>query len=345
MTSSSVPSPSPAAGAVVALLGAGGFVGTAVHAALAEAGHTVRPVPAPRLRAASGTAAGILAEAGRLTAERAALAEAFQGADAVINAAGLAVPDAADSPELRGANALLPALAADAAEQAGVRRFVHLSSAAVQGHRPLLDESGDVAPFSPYSRSKALGEQVLAEHRLRPALPAPGGGPSGPGLSVVTVRATSVQGPGRPTTARLARLAASPLASVASPGSAPTPVSSVQALAGFVRTVAEWPGQVPPVVLQPWERVSVSDVLEAAGGRRPAHLPAWLCRLLLRGGYALSSLAGERLHGPLRRVELMWFGQRQAPGWAEQTGNLPEPGVRTVLLRARTEAGHRSAAK
>ena len=315
-------SPSPVPGRpVVVLLGAGGFVGGAVRAVLEETGAEVRAVAAPRLEAAASGAAELAAEAGRLDAERARLARAFLGADAVINAAGLAVPDAADSPALRGANALLPVLAADAAEAAGVRRFVHLSSAAVQGHRPSLDESGQVEPFSPYSRSKALGEQALA---ARPA----------GSCSVVTIRATSVQGPGRPTTERLARLAGSPLASVAAPGTAPTPVSSVDALARFVQLVAMYPGDVPAVVLQPWEQASVSDVLQAAGGRRPLHLPAWLCRLVLRVGYGLSSLASERLHGPLRRVELMWFGQRQEPGWAERTGNVPAPSVHAVLRRA-----------
>ena len=86
------------------------------------------------------------------------LAAAFAGVQVVVNAAGLATPGGTDSPALRGANALLPLVVADAADAAGVQRFVHLSSAAVQGHRPFLDESSHVQPFSAYSRSKALGE-------------------------------------------------------------------------------------------------------------------------------------------------------------------------------------------
>ncbi|MCC9203519.1 NAD-dependent epimerase/dehydratase family protein [Arthrobacter sp. zg-Y769] len=325
MSTSSATQPSvPSSGQapVWVVLGASGFIGSAVRSALAAHGIEVRAVSAPRLGAAGTDAAALLAEAAALDTERSRLAAAFAGADVVVNAAGLATPGALDSPGLRGANSLLPALVADAADAAGVRRFVHLSSAAVQGHRAFLDESLQVEPFSAYSRSKALGEQVLTAR-------------TGGTCSVATVRATSVQGPGRATTAKLARLAASPLASVAGPGTAPSPVSSVHSLVDFVLRVGLHQGPVPPVVLQPWEQASVSTVLEAAGGRRPAHLPAWFCRAVLRSGYAVSSLAGERLHGALRRVEMMWFGQRQEPGWAESTGNVPEPRVREVLEASR----------
>ncbi|MCC3276933.1 NAD-dependent epimerase/dehydratase family protein [Arthrobacter sp. zg-Y20] len=317
-STSSVPAPhSP----VWAVVGATGFIGSAIRSELAARGIEVRSVRAPRLHADGTDLQALKDRAAGLDTERASLTAGLAGADVVINAAGLATPGAGDSPELRGANALLPLLIADAADAAGVRRFVHLSSAAVQGHRPFLDESSHVEPFSAYSRSKALGEQALSARTAG-------------SCSVTTVRATSVQGPGRATTAKLARLAASPLASVASPGTAPSPVSSVDSLVDFVLRVAGHRGPVPAVVLQPWEQASVSSVLEAAGGRRPARLPAWFCRAVLRLGYGLSSLAGERLHGPLRRVEMMWFGQRQEPGWAEETNNVPRPRVQDVLQEA-----------
>ncbi len=88
---------------------------------------------------------------------------------------------------------------------------------------------------------------------------------------------------------------------------------------------------MPSLVLQPWEGLTVSDVLEAGGGRKPLRLPGWLCRGVLKGGYLVSGLMGERLHGPIRRVELMWFGQEQVPGWAESAGLVPAPAVRAVL--------------
>ncbi|MET4061278.1 nucleoside-diphosphate-sugar epimerase [Arthrobacter sp. UYP6] len=300
------------------VLGSSGFIGSAVCAGLKEAGITVRTVSAPRLESAAHDVPGLLEEAARLAAVRAELAAAFTGAAVIVNAAGLATPGGTDSPALRGANSLLPVVIADAADAAGVRRFIHLSSAAVQGHRPFLDETSFVQPFSAYSRSKAGGEHALAARAAGPC-------------STVTIRATSVQGPQRATTAKLVRLAASPLATVAGSGSAPSPVSSVDSLVQFIRTVGLHAGSVPAVVLQPWEQSTVAGVLEAAGGRKPRRLPEWFCRSALWGGYRLSSLAGERLHGPLRRLEMMWFGQRQVPGWAEATGNVPEPRVQEIL--------------
>ncbi len=308
-----------------AVLGASGFIGSSLEEALTRAGVTVRFVKAPRLSARSSDASGILAEAAALRDVRQDLSGELGGVDVVINAAGLATPTGADSPELRGANALLPVVIADAADDAGARRFIHLSSAAVQGHRPLLDESPQVEPFSAYSRSKALGEAALAAR-------APGT------CQVTSLRATSVQGASRQTTASLVRVASTPLSSVAGRGESPSPVSSVDALCAFVLAAGRYSGSVPPVILQPWEGATVASVLSAAGGRRPLHLPVWLCRAALRAGYLVSGLLGERLHGTLRRVEMMWFGQRQEPGWAEATGNVPAPRVHQVLEAARKRA-------
>src|SRR5262249_49744663 len=88
------------------------------------------------------------------------LAEQLEGVGVVVNAAGVANGSATAGPDLWGANALMPVLVARASRLAGVKRFIHLSSAAAQG--PLvLDDTPRTAPFSPYSWSKALGERVL----------------------------------------------------------------------------------------------------------------------------------------------------------------------------------------
>jgi nucleoside-diphosphate-sugar epimerase len=311
------------------VLGGSGFVGSAVLRALRSSGIDASAAAAPRLTTTADTADAVANAAARIdTAELEAI---LQGHAVVVNAAGLATPSAGGGADLLGANALLPAVVARAAAAAGVPRFLHLSSAAVQGRTPKLDETDTVRPFSAYSRSKALGEQALAlvaaDH---------------PGLSVVTIRATSVQGQGRPTTAALARLARSPLASVAAPGSAPSPVTSVEALADLVLSVGLHEGPVPPRVLQPWEGLTVRTVLEAAGGR-PRVLPAALCRFAVGSGYALSSVLRGRLDGSVRRVELMWFGQDQVPGWAAAQRIVPAARAREVLAGAQHDRNDQGA--
>lgn len=281
-----------------AVLGASGFVGSSVVASLQSRGVEVTPLSAPRLLM-SPTSDGREVAAWAATApETGQLAFAFSDIDVVINAAGLATPDASDTPALRGANALLPAVVYEAADRAGVTRVIHLSSAAVQGRRPVLDESITVAPFSPYSRSKALGE--------RAALAAARFGSS----ELVILRATSVQGSGRPTTASLLRVARSPLASVAKPGTQPTVVSSIEALTDFVYMVGTFEGACSQIALQPWEGLSVSDVIRLAGDREPHMLPRSFCIAILAAGRLMGGLVPE-LAGLVRRVELLWLGQRQ----------------------------------
>lgn len=302
------------------VLGGSGFVGSAVVAALQRSGIEARAVRAPRLASSAQTPVALAEEASR--EDITGLTALLKGADVVVNAAGLATPSAGGSTELSGANALLPAVVLRAAAAAGARRLIHLSSAAVQGRAALLDETPAVFPFSAYSHSKALGEQAITLQAGRQ-----------PGISVVTLRATSVQGAGRPTTTALARLARSPLASVAAPGDAATPITSVTALADLVLVVGRHDGELPPIVLQPWEGLNVRSVLESAGGR-PRILPAALCRATVRAGYAASALLRGRLDGHVRRVELMWFGQAQIRGWAAEAGVAPTARIRGVLAGA-----------
>jgi len=305
------------------VIGASGFVGSRIVADARSRGITIVELAAPRLEAVPASVAAARTAAAGAVDVVDELAAAFRGAGVVVNAAGLATPDAEMSASLVGANAVLPLVALAAARRSGAKRFVHLSSAAVQGPVLVLDESTRTMPFSPYSQSKAWGEQLLVEARAE-------GAPVDV-TEVVVVRATSVQGPGRPTTDRLRRLASSPLASVASPGDAPTPVTSVAALAEFVTAVGTFDGIVPAVVLQPWEGLTVSSVLEAAGGRSPRRLPRLLCRFVVGSARVVSRLIGGRLAGPIRRVELMWFGQGQTSGWAESVGIRPTPAVADLL--------------
>lgn len=290
------------------VVGSSGFVGQSVCRFLREAGASPIELAAPRVRLdPSAKAMEVVQTAQRLVTDGDDLVERLRGCHVVVNAAGMAAPDSFPSSELFGANSLLPVVLAEAASRANVQRLIQVSSAAVQGTRPALDESAEVEPFSPYSASKALGERALAQWRDEKES----------SCEVVILRAASVQGHGRKTTESLRRIARTQIASVAAPGTQHTPVTSVDALAAFVALVGTEDGPIPDIVLQPWEGMTTRSVLEAAGHRSPHVLPAWLCRFAIAVGYALSRMLRGRLSGAVRRVELMWFGQAQHATWAE----------------------------
>lgn len=305
------------AGALIAergcavVVGASGFVGSHVVRRLEDDGWETIPLAAPRLSLSPGANADeVLAAVNAHESTVAQLAEVFTGVDVIVNAAGDAAPDAAASASLAGANALLPAVLAAAAARSDAYRFVHVSSAAVQGRRAVLDESAETEAFSPYSRSKALGEQAL----LRVVEEAGEGSPE-----IVMVRATSVQGADRPTTVRLRGVASSRLATVASPGDRPSAVSSIEGLATFVSLVVRFPLDLPTIVLQPWEGLTTTEVLRNASGRSPRRISSALARTVVGLGYVVGA-AVPRLNGTIRRLEVMWFGQGQDASWAQSIG-------------------------
>lgn len=316
------------------VIGASGFVGSAIVARLNAEGISVDPIEAPRLATRSLDVDSIIDEAEQLEGIIDSLAEAFASAQVVVNAAGLAAPNMQDLPPLMGANALLPAVIAIAAQRTGVRRVIHLSSAAVQGPRPVLDASEETAPFSAYSFSKTLGEEALLDLQDYFLEEHP---ESAPELCIL--RATSVQGRGHRTTELFAKMASSPFASVAGAGQGKSPVSSVYALAEFVVMLGTFPGELPTIALQPWEGATVASASLDAGRRKPHHLPEWLCRAAIKAGYKVSELMNDRFSGSVRKVEVMWFGQGIDDSWARKNNLLPTPRVREVLRTAHTALG------
>ena len=290
----------------VAVLGATGFVGSHVVSALERRGVAVRPVRAPRVATSARQVQALRAELDRgdVAAALADLRDALAGCQAVVNAAGVATATG-EGDDLYGANALLAAMVARAAPADA--RVVHVSSAAVQGRRPILDESEQGEPFSPYSDAKALGEQTFLAER-----------PDG-----VCYRPTSVHGPGRAVTARLAKLLNSPACSVAGAGDAPTPqvlVDNVADAAAFLAVTHHVP---PRVVLHPWEGMTVAGLARVLGGREPRHVPERLARRIVE----LASAGGTRharVAGEARRLEMLWFGQPQEQGWLTGRWNAPQ---------------------
>lgn len=217
--------------------------------------------------------------------------------DVVVNAAGSATPNGADLAGLMAANAVMPAIVAQASGLAGVRRLVHVSTAAVQGRHEPLDESAQWFPLSPYARSKALLEQyLLSSHDDE--MPA----------EIVIYRPTSVHGGGRPTTRALVRMASMfPFLLLAGKGDQQVPVALVQNVAAGIIFAATEPN-IPAIVLQPWEGVTARSLLEFFSDRPIVSVPRCIVGPGLDIlGRSLSGFPGATSR--IRRLELVLEGQ------------------------------------
>ena len=291
----------------VVVLGSSGFVGSAVAQQLRARGATVVEVRAPRLcpihpdrvTDALSSLAGDIAD----------FALQLEGVDAVVNAAGHAEATSADVASLTAVNALLPGFIGMACVIAEVSRFVHVSSAAVQGRAPTLDSSPEVAPLSPYARSKALGERLV--RRTNP--------------EAVVYRPPGVHGGSRRVSQMMARLARSSLSSVARPGSSPSPQALLKNVADAIAFLTLIEVQPPPIVAHPSEGLTTASLLEFLGGHAPREIP----RPLARATVALLTAVGRKVSyvgANARRVEMLWLGQPQATSWLSEVGWEPPLG-------------------
>lgn len=188
----------------VAITGATGFIGSALARACLARGDAVRILV--RSASAGGAAAEALAGAGAHVVvgdldAPAALTELCDGAEVVLHCAafmGKRDPELSERVNVEGTRHLLQA----AAEQ-GTRRFVYISSISVYRGTPsesrIFDES--IEPYlhpdlNHYSRTKLLGEHLVARFCAERAASRPGAGASGPGLAYTIIRPTNVYGPG-----------------------------------------------------------------------------------------------------------------------------------------------------
>lgn len=145
----------------VAILGANGFVGTRAVEMLHLGGIVdVRPIVRTPASLAPLSRFDLDARVGDARDQQ-ALARAFAGCDVVVHAV-------AGSPELI-LSVLEPVY--QAAQQAGVRRLIYLSSAAVHGQAPQpgIDERAPLERRQalPYNNAKVRAEQVLSQLRQR----------------------------------------------------------------------------------------------------------------------------------------------------------------------------------
>jgi nucleoside-diphosphate-sugar epimerase len=298
----------------VGVVGMSGFIGSHITREVVQHGHQVIEIGAPRLALDPLVSRPDLRSEAQLVARRRPrLMEQLTGCDVVVNCAGIADAGAKASPELFGANALLPAVLGLLSGDVGVARFIHISSAAVHGRAPVLIEgsSESVSPFSPYSHSKWMGEQLLVHARA-----------SAQNMEVVRYRPTSVHGATREVTRRLVSLASGPFSLVAGDGTAPTPQVQVGDVARAVTLLVEC-GEAPSLpVIHPWEGLTTGLLLEVlGGGRKPRRVPERIARRVV----ALSACApSAAMKSVGRRLEMLWFGQRQQSSTLERLGYVPK---------------------
>jgi nucleoside-diphosphate-sugar epimerase len=161
----------------VAVTGATGFIGRHVTADLVARGIDVRGVVRPGSSHAVPGGAAVV----RVPLDRAALAEAFAGADAVVHLAGSV--NALDPAVYSAVNVEGTREVASAAATAGAR-LVHISSLAAAGAAPATaprSEDDAPSPRTPYGRSKLEGERLVL---------------ATPGLRWIILRPAVVYGPG-----------------------------------------------------------------------------------------------------------------------------------------------------
>jgi nucleoside-diphosphate-sugar epimerase len=300
----------------VGIVGASGLVGGLVLKALAESDEiNVRSIGLTRIAADALIDDPIIAVdrwVSQYPADFDGILAALADIDVVVVAAGAARPDSNDFTALWGANALLPWIVGMAAARTQTR-LVHVSSAAVLGNRAVLDESPTPAPFSPYSQTKAVGEQGLIQLAMVTA------------LQPAIYRPTTVVHPARRVSHALVRAAAKwwlPLGA----GDAPLPLAHPQNVAAVIRHLIR-SSSPPPITIHPSEGMSLSALREAVGVRpfgpaRSSKVFGLACVM----GRGVATLTGNP--GLARRIELLHSGQQtgdssiEADGYEHPVGRL-----------------------
>ena len=247
----------------LAVTGATGFVGGHLLARAIEAGHQVRALT----RQPQEQRDGITWVEGALD-RPGSLANLVDGSDAVIHVAG--VINAPDADGFEAGNVAGTAAVLAAAEQAGVKRFVHVSSLAAR-------EPG----LSLYGASKARSEALVEASSLSTAI----------------VRPPAVYGPGDRETLELFRMAERGI--VLLPPRGRLSLIHVDDLARLLLALAD--AGAPNLLIEPddgrdggWTHEQFGKALGTAVGRNVAafHAPRAMLRLaagidrLLRGGKA-----------------------------------------------------------
>jgi UDP-glucose 4-epimerase len=272
----------------LAVTGGTGFIGQHLLRELTRRGYHVRVLlRRPTMLPADCTSA-VIGDIARPQN----MASALAGVDAIIHSAGLSVA-ASGRPEddYRVLNVEATIGLARAAQRAGVRRFVFLSSIRAQAGPTdprVLTEELEPRPTDPFGRSKLAAEQGLAEV----------------GLDWVALRLALAYGPG--VTGNMARLIGLARSRLPLPFGALTARRSLLSLDNLAAAVdcvlnAEAPLQRPLIAADP-QALTVGEMVAAMRrglGRRPGlvPLPPWMLAAVL--GASGRADAYERLAAPL----------------------------------------------
>ncbi|MBE0553975.1 MAG: NAD-dependent epimerase/dehydratase family protein [Rhodobacteraceae bacterium] len=163
----------------VSVIGGSGFIGSSLCRLLAERQIGFEIVDLKPSR--SFPERSIIAD----IRDPAALAAAVRG-DVIVHLAAVHRDDVRDPDAYRQTNVQGTANICDLAAARGIRRIVFTSTVAVHGFAaPGTDETGPIAPFNDYGRTKAEAEAVIARWQA-----------AAPDRAAIVVRPTVVFGPG-----------------------------------------------------------------------------------------------------------------------------------------------------
>ena len=285
---------------LVALTGATGFIGQWLLKELPKRGYRLRVLLRRPSTVPIDAASAVVGDLARPVNMAAALADV----DAVIHSAGLAhAMSGLPEDDYRMLNTQATIGLARAAQRAGAKRFVFLSSIRAQSGptaEDVLTEDLTPAPTEAYGRSKLAAEQGLAELDL-----------DWVALRLVLVYGTGVKG----NMAQLVRFARSPYPLPLRLLEARRSLLSLDNLAAAVDAVLAAPGPLRrPLIVADREALTLPEMIAAMRrglGRRPGLLPVPL-RLLEAGLRAAGRseiydrLAGALVASPAALVQLGW---------------------------------------
>jgi nucleoside-diphosphate-sugar epimerase len=273
---------------LIALTGSTGFIGRHLLDELPKRGYRVRVLLRRPSEVPPGASSAVIGD----IASPHNMAAALRDVDMVIHSAGLAhAMSGRPEDDYRAINTEATVKLAQAAERAGIKRFVFLSSIRAQSGPSapgILTEAQDPRPTDAYGRSKLEAERGLSEL----------------GLDWAALRPVLVYGPGvKGNMAALLSLAQSPLPLPLGGLKARRSLVSLDNLAAAVDTLLKAPGPLRrPFIAADPEPVTIPEIVTALReglGRGPGLIP--VPSLVLKAAAALAgkSEAYERLAGSL----------------------------------------------